>query len=284
VPDRPAGDGEDGRPEPAAQPQQSAQSGEQGDLQPAELQPAELQPAEPQPAEPPGVTTGERLRAAFGDRVPVGLRGAVVAPTRSAVAGLVLLLVLALGLALLLTWVQRPRETAAPPVQRSMPASAMVSTSPSTSPSPGVIVHVTGAVRRPGLVELPGGSRVDDAVQAAGGPTARADLSSVNLARPVVDGEQVVVLRRGQAGPPVGTPVGTASAHAGGAAPPGQPLDLNTATLEQLDGLPGVGPVLAQRIIDWRAQNGRFSAVDELTEVSGIGDRTLSELRPLVRV
>ena len=140
-----------------------------------------------------------------------------------------------------------------------------------------MVVHVTGAVRRPGLVELPGGARVDDAVAAAGGATRKADLGSVNLARPLVDGEQIFVLPKGKA---VALPV---PASSGGSSPPGQPIDLNTATLDQLDGLPGVGPVLAQRIIDWRTSHGRFSSVDELTEVSGIGERTLADLRPLVR-
>jgi competence protein ComEA len=154
-----------------------------------------------------------------------------------------------------------------------------VSAPPRTSPSAAVVVDVTGAVRRPGLVELPGGSRVDDALTAAGGATRKADLSSVNLARPLVDGEQIVVLRRGQTAGPVGVSVPGAPGSA-----PGPPLDLNTATTQSLDALPGVGPVLAQRIIDWRTQHGRFTSVDELTEVSGIGERTLADLRSLVRV
>jgi competence protein ComEA len=115
-------------------------------------------------------------------------------------------------------------------------------------------------------------------VAAAGGATRKGDLGSVNLARPLVDGEQIVVLPRGKAAAP--PPPGSSTS---GTAPPGQPIDLNTATLDQLDGLPGLGPVLAQRIIDWRTAHGRFSSVDELTEVSGIGERTLADLRPLVR-
>jgi competence protein ComEA len=128
------------------------------------------------------------------------------------------------------------------------------------------------------------GSRVEDAVDAAGGVTRRARQASVNLARVLVDGEQLVVLGRG--GPAVALPgasPGTSVAGPGvGAA--AAPLDLNTATLEQLDALPGIGPVLAQRILDWRTANGRFSAVDELGEVSGIGEATLAELRPAVTV
>ena len=129
-----------------------------------------------------------------------------------------------------------------------------------------------------------------DAVQAAGGLRRRADAASVNLARPVADGEQIVVLRRaaagGRAAAPM-APVPTAAPNPGAA--PGQgsgagPVNLNTATLEQLDALPGIGPVLAQRILDWRTSNQRFSSVEELGEVSGIGEATLADLRPLVTV
>jgi competence protein ComEA len=226
-------------------------------------------------------TMGARLRAAFGDRLPLGLRGADVAPSRTAVVGLAGLLAAALAVALVLTWLQRPRESPVPSVHRSVPASAVASLPATATPAPDVVVHVTGAVRRPGLVDLPGGSRVDDAVSAAGGATHRADLASVNLARVLVDGEQIVVLRKGQAAAAL---VGAPGPPGDSSAAPGQPVDLNSATLEQLDGLPGVGPVLAQRILDWRTAHGRFSSVDELTEVSGIGERTLADLRALVRV
>jgi competence protein ComEA len=151
-------------------------------------------------------------------------------------------------------------------------------------------VHVVGAVRRPGVVELPAGSRVADAVAAVGGVTRRGDPASVNLARAAVDGEQVVVGRRGDAGavgaavPPAPGAAGTPGVAAPGVSAPAAPVDLNTATLEQLDALPGIGPVLGQRILDWRAANGRFSTVEELGEVSGIGEATLGDLRPLVTV
>ena len=223
--------------------------------------------------------TAARLRGALRDRVPVALRGADVVPSRKAVAGLAGLLVAALVLVLGLTWLQRPSESPAPSVRRSVPASAVLSLPPSATPSSGVVVHVVGAVRRPGLVELAGGSRVDDAVAAAGGATHKADLGSVNLARVLVDGEQIVVLRKGEAGA-----AGATGPSTGGSALSGRPVDLNAATIEQLDGLPGVGPVLAKRIFDWRAAHGRFSSVDELTQVSGIGERTLADLRPLVHV
>lgn len=136
-----------------------------------------------------------------------------------------------------------------------------------------VVVHVTGLVVRPGLVRLPAGSRVADAIAEAGGVTQRRAAESVNLARVLADGEQVVVsLTPGPSGSP---PVGAAAPTV---------LDLNAATAESLDGLPGIGPVIAARIVAWRAMNGPFRTVDELGEVSGIGDAILTQLRPLVRV
>jgi competence protein ComEA len=124
---------------------------------------------------------------------------------------------------------------------------------------------------------------VEDAVDASGGMTSRARAASVNLARLLVDGEQLVVLRRGD--PAAGVPgVASVGATVVGPGAPGAPVDLNSATLEQLDALPGIGPVLAQRILEWRAAHGRFTSVDELGEVSGIGEATLAELRPAVTV
>ncbi len=141
-------------------------------------------------------------------------------------------------------------------------------------PAPRLIVHVVGAVRRPGLYRLANGARIADALRRAGGATRRADLSLVNLAAPVSDGTQVVVPRR----------VSAAEA-AGGDAPagaPGGPVHLNTATVEQLDELPGVGPVTAQKIVDWREQHGAFSSVDDLDAIPGIGPARLEQLRELV--
>lgn len=150
---------------------------------------------------------------------------------------------------------------------------------PESTDATGIVVHVTGLVRRPGLVRLPAGARVADAIDLAGGITRRRAEGSVNLARVLVDGEQIVV-----ADAAMPQPVAPA---ASGATPPaalGAPVDLNSATIEQLDGLPGVGPVLAGRILQWRTTHGRFRSVDELGEVSGIGDAILGQLRPLVRV
>jgi competence protein ComEA len=140
-----------------------------------------------------------------------------------------------------------------------------------------VIVHVAGAVRNAGVYRLRAGARVSDAVQRAGGATGRADLSQVNLAAKVEDGRQVLVPRR------VST---TAPAPAGTTAPsqPALPVNLNTATLEQLDELAGVGPATAQKIIDYREEHGGFGSVEELGQVPGIGDVRLASLREQVRV
>ncbi|MHA7127102.1 helix-hairpin-helix domain-containing protein [Janibacter indicus] len=166
------------------------------------------------------------------------------------------------------------------------------STAPGTSTGK-VTVHVVGQVRRPGIVTLDAGARVADAIDEVGGATGRADLGRVNLARLLVDGEQVVVPRPGEsiaaapapgaAAPAAGAPAG--GAPAGGAAPAaGDTVNLNTADLATLETLPGVGPVLAQRIIDWRTEHGRFTAVEELGEVSGIGDKIYAQLAPKVTV
>lgn len=151
---------------------------------------------------------------------------------------------------------------------------------PAPQPSPTavaeVVVHVAGLVARPGLVRLPAGSRVADAIAEAGGVTQRRAADSVNLARVLADGEQVVVsLTPGPQGQPAGGIAGTAAPAV---------IDLNAATAESLDALPGIGPVIAARIVAWRAANGPFRSIEELGEVSGIGDAILAQLRPLVRV
>ncbi len=144
-----------------------------------------------------------------------------------------------------------------------------------------VTVHVAGAVRRPGVYRLAADARVDDALRSAGGPRARADLTAVNLAARLEDGRQVLVPERAAAGVAAVGGAGTA-----GAAPaaPGAAINLNTATLEQLDTLDGVGPGIAQRILDYREQHGAFSRVEELGEVPGIGAKRLATLTPLVTV
>jgi competence protein ComEA len=139
---------------------------------------------------------------------------------------------------------------------------------------PPVLVHVVGAVRRPGLYRLRDGARIADAVAKAGGATRKADLALVNLAAPVADGAQVVV--------PARQP--TTPGASGGSSVPAQtgPVRLNTATFEQLDTLPGVGPTTAQRILDYRQEHGAFASVDELDAVPGIGPARLEQLRELV--
>jgi competence protein ComEA len=142
------------------------------------------------------------------------------------------------------------------------------------------VVQVAGAVRRPGVYRLRSGERVDDAVRMAGGATSEADLSGVNLAAKVEDGRQVIVPRRGAAGASAaaGTAAGTA-----GAGPAGAPLNLNTATAQQLDQLDGVGPVTAQKIVAYRQQHGGFRSVSELDQVPGIGPKRLAALKDHLR-
>jgi len=137
-------------------------------------------------------------------------------------------------------------------------------------------VDVSGKVRRPGIQYLPAGSRVADALRAAGGVRAGADVTTLNRARVLADGEQVAVGL--PAAPP---PVSEAGAE--GQAGPAAPVSLGTATVDQLETLPGVGPVLAQHIIDYRTEHGGYRSVDELREVNGIGERRFADLRPLVR-
>jgi competence protein ComEA len=163
------------------------------------------------------------------------------------------------------------------------PGAAVVGDDPASVGGPApVLVHVLGAVARPGLVELASGARVVDAVAAAGGFAADADPAGVNLARPVVDGEQLVVAAIGQVPAPVpngstGTGPGTGGGSAGATSPDGT-VHLNTADVAALDTLPRIGPALAQRIIDWREANGPFTSVDQLLEVAGIGDAVFSGL------
>jgi competence protein ComEA len=132
-------------------------------------------------------------------------------------------------------------------------------------------VHVAGAVRRPGLFRVPEGTRVAAALERAGGPTRRADLTVVNLAARLQDGQQVVVPVAGRAGPAA---PGAASAAAAGA-----PIHLSTATVEQLDQIDGIGPTLAERIVEHRDANGGFGSLEELGEVEGIGEKRLATLR-----
>jgi competence protein ComEA len=174
-----------------------------------------------------------------------------------------------LGAVVLIVATRHLASARAPSAATAHAAAALVTTPPA---SKQLVVHVVGAVRRPGLYRFAEGSRVADAVRRAGGATKRADLAQINLAAPMADGLQVVVPRRQPRGAP---------APAGEEAPAG-PVHLNTATLEQLDALPGVGPVTAQKILDYRMQNGGFTSVDDLDAVPGIGPARLADLRELV--
>jgi len=161
-------------------------------------------------------------------------------------------------------------------------ASDPSSSAPTATPSE-IVVYVCGAVRRPGVYHLTTDARVADLLEAAGGAAAKAELQAVNLAARLTDGEQVVVPEQGA--PTVAATTGGAGAgSATGTNPASTPVDLNTATLEQLDALPGIGPATAQKIIDYRTANGGFKSVDDLKNVSGIGDAKFADLQPLVTV
>ncbi len=165
------------------------------------------------------------------------------------------------------------------------PGSAVPEDAPGAAGAP-VVVHVVGKVRRPGLVTLTGAARVADAVTSAGGATRAAALGRINLARPVVDGEQIVVPGPDDPLPAQGGGTGDGGGQGAGAAgaDTSAVVNLNTATAVELESLPGVGPVTAGRILDWRRDHQRFTSVDELGEVTGIGPKTLARLRPLVTV
>jgi competence protein ComEA len=180
---------------------------------------------------------------------------------RALVVAAVVLVVLVLADRLLLgAGTAQPAQVVAPPAAL-------------TVADPRIVIDVVGAVRQPGLYRLAQGARVADALQRAGGLTRKADRTLVNLAAPLADGQQVIV--------PARVPGASAAASAEGSAPAG-PVHLNVATLEQLDALPGVGPVTAQKILDYRTKHGAFGSVDELDAISGIGPARLDTLRDLV--
>jgi competence protein ComEA len=225
--------------------------------------------------------------------------GLAVSPHQVALVALAVVVMVAVAA----WWVLRSVPHAQPvqlSTERTLPSSATAVTPPSSSgaatsapapsgappapaPAPSatgsVVVDVAGRVRRPGIVQLPAGARVVDALRAAGGARPGVQTRSLNLARPLVDGEQIVV---GLRVPAMAGSTGTSVAPTTGSSI--VPVNLNTATAEQLDTLPGIGPVTAQAILDWRTQNGSFTSVDELLEVSGIGDATLADIAPYVYV
>lgn len=172
--------------------------------------------------------------------------------------------------------------------RRPQPAPITISTPipsptpvPTDPPTPAPLrVYVTGAVRRPDVYLLPPMSIVKDAVAAAGGPTADADLERINLALQLVDQQQIYVPRQGEDVPPVVAPANPGNAPAAESGP----IDINTATLEELDTLPGVGPAIAQRIIDYRNENGPFGAIEEIMNVKGIGPATFEKFKDQIAV
>jgi len=222
-----------------------------------------------QDAQEPGVPGG--LRALLG-----GVRWRV--PPRTAALAVVALCLLGGAVAL-----RAAATPSTPPVTLPEPAVSTPATDPAGAAPSGaasaatVWVHVVGRVAAPGLVSLPAGSRVAEAIEAAGGALPDADLAAVNLAAPVQDGAQVHVPAHGEV-------VAEAPAAAGAGSGQGALLDVNTASAADLEALPGVGPVLAERIVTWRAEHGRFADVDDLLDVPGIGPAVLGQIRDLVRV
>lgn len=237
----------------------------------------------PDPRAPDPVLPGGRASALVAAVAPASWRGARIDPGRPGATALALVAALAAVVAAVGVWVERPRVE---PVG-ALPAVVVTSEEPAAAPPVAgeaagpLVVAVSGKVASPGLIEVPAGSRVADALTAVGGALPGTDLSGLNLARRVVDGEQIAVgvppAPAAAAGPP-------APAPGGAGAPAGGPVDLNAATESQLDALPGVGPVTAQRILEWRTANGRFTRVEQLREVEGIGERRFSQLRELVVV
>lgn len=186
---------------------------------------------------------------------------------------LMVVLAVATGLAFHHYWTGRPRTVRVPP---PLPAPVQFR-SAAPVPAARITVDVAGKVARPGLRHLPKGSRVADALAAAGGPLPGTNITALNLARPLTDGEQILV----GIAPPAPPQDGPAAVLPGGSAA-SAPLDLNTATAAQLDALPGVGPVLAQHILGFRSQHGPFTSLQQLRQVPGIGDRKFSSLKSLV--
>jgi competence protein ComEA len=182
-----------------------------------------------------------------------------------------------------------------PPVEKASTASLRSSASPTAGPDHPVVVSVVGLVHTPGLVTLAPGARIADALQAAGGAVDGADTIGLNMARPLGDGEQIVVGLAPAAGQPsaLGSSINSGSPSPSKAPTPvpgsgkpkaGEVVDLNSATVEQLDALPGVGPITATAIVAWRQAHGKFTSVDQLADVDGIGPARLDKLRALVRV
>lgn len=228
-----------------------------------------------------------QLVASFDAELPAVEEEPQIARPRIEIPHARALVAIAVAAGVLLTWwllAGRP-QTSGPvaPLAFSETAAPTASGAP-PSGRPELIVDVVGKVRKPGIVTVPKGSRVYEAIQAAGGTKGRVDTTTLNMARELTDGEQILV---GLDPVDVTSSAGSAAAAPGvsaGVPAAGAKVNLNSATAEQLDTLPGVGPVTAQAILGWRQTNGRFGSVDDLLDVKGIGEATLAELRDLVVV
>jgi competence protein ComEA len=184
----------------------------------------------------------------------------------------------AAALAIALIGARYLKQERDPPVPAAHPAGVKVARGGGGGPA---YVHVAGAVRRPGVYRVPSWARLDAAIRRAGGATARADLQGVNLAAEVADGQQVVVPARAPGGGATAAAEETVPTAAGAVA---GPINLNTATIEQLDQLEGIGPTTAQKILDWRKEHGGFRSVDDLNQISGIGPKRFESLKDKVRM
>ncbi len=217
------------------------------------------------------------LRDFVRDRLPPALRGGRLDPGVRGALALAAVALVAAVVAVVLAWSSSAKpasvHTAVVPgvavPKLATPAAAV------SSAAPDLVVDVAGKIRRPGLVKLPAGSRVADAIAAAGGVLPATSTVGMSLARRLIDGEQLVV---GEPQPTAQLPQASGSSAASG------PLDLNAATVNDLDALPGIGPVLAQRVVDWRTAHGSFTSVDQLRQISGLGGKKFDALAPLVRV
>lgn len=283
-----------------AQVSRTLPSSQPEDRSPEEAESAEAVAGDPDPSTTVGagrhahrsIGRSARIAGWTHDRMPPTLQGRVqLGSTHLTLVALLVAAALAVtawwvvrvdggGAAVPTTAVPTAAESASFPVAAPGEADPL-DVVPSPSETPLIIVDVAGKVRRPGIATLPVGSRVVDAIEAAGGIRRGADRAFLNMARALVDGEQIVV----GVPPPAGVAPPAASAPgalASGA--PGPLVNLNTATQAELETLPGIGPVTALAILQWRTDNGAFAAVDELLEVSGIGDVTLAEMAPFVTI
>jgi competence protein ComEA len=241
-------------------------------------------PESPEPLEVPAVPVRPQLDGG-ARRELVARFDAWRGDPRAGVVVLVLVAVLAGALWFRSSVASSPaRADEAAPAAGAAGVSSSSTTATSTTSTTELVVHVAGAVTRPGVVRLPVGARVVDALDAAGGPTADADLDRLNLAAPLTDGTRVAVPQLGEPAVPLDPAAPAGASGATGGVDATGPLDLNAATVEQLETLPGIGPTLAAAIVDERERNGPFRSVDDLERVRGIGTGRLDALRDLVRV